>query len=240
MRIIIPVLNTLNFAAIFLILYFIDLVKIETVGIATAIGFVIGFLVKLILLRETHIHKKRLPQKVSTKLIILPSVLLLILIALSILFIAGHNPFELEGQTTKEGGVEEEIEENETLTTTEEEDGEECTISDGIECIEYEVHGAYKRVTLTIKNQIGFDIKNPRAYINEPGKERFLCKLYCKEGCVGEENEIPNGGMATFIGDQYCRIPDSGEELVADTKMVYQGQTGVEYQKYGSLIAETI
>ncbi len=103
MKVVIPVLNTVNFLAIFLILYFLNTDSLITVGIATLVGLVIGLLVKVIFLKERRGPRVNRPaQKVSAKLLIIPSALLLILIALFAVYMAGHNPFAIEGHTTKE------------------------------------------------------------------------------------------------------------------------------------------
>lgn len=246
----VPLFGVLNFAGVFLILYFTNVVTFSTLIIGILAGLVIGIFTELIFHKRNpnKRRKKRLPSTVSTKFILIPSVLLILLITFSFLFITGNNPFETEGHTTKEEvdtSNEEIIIEEITEEVIEEEEIEEnpdeiCTFADGINCIEYKVEGQQKRVSLKIENTFGSSLKKVRAYINEPGVDKFLCKLYCIYGCIGpNDDEIPSGGIATFLGEQYCRIPESGE-LIADTKLVYENGVGTEFKKIGTLKTKII
>lgn len=112
MRLLIPLMNTLNFVAIFLILYFVGTVTSTTLIIGIVTGLIIGLIIELVFHHSTKPkHKRRIPSKVSTKLIILPSALLLVMIIVGGLYLSGHSPFELAGQTTKDEIIEEQVEE---------------------------------------------------------------------------------------------------------------------------------
>ena len=241
----VPVFNVVDFLVIFLILYFLDLVSLMMVGIATVIGFVVGLIIEFIFHRRDPnvVHHRKIPTKVSTKLFIIPTVLLVLLVTVVVMSFTGVGPFEFSGHTTAEDVsddvVEEEVDEEvveEEEEVEEEDSGEVCTISDKIMCLEHKVEGEYKRATLVVRNDLSYDMVNIRAYVNELKEDRFLCKLYCTDGCLGSNSDtLRSGGTATFVGDQYCRFESSGE-LMASTKFVYDsGQTGLGFVKLGDL-----
>ncbi len=247
----VPLFGILNFAGVFFILYFTDVVTFSTALIGTLTGLIVGIFTELIFhKRPPHKRRRRLPTTVSTKFILIPSILLLALIAFSFLFMTGNNPFETEGHTTKENveaqqeelPIEEEIVEEEIVEEEKEEEdpNEICTISDNILCVEHKVEGSYKRAMIKIENKMAINMQKVRAYVNEDGVDKFLCKLYCVYGCHGStDDEIPAGGIATFIGDQYCRFDESGE-LTANTKIVYENNAGTEFTEIGTLKTQII
>jgi len=135
MKLRIPAVNGINFAFIFSTLYvifnsnffgssiysgvkggFSFLSFLMAFLMAFVIGFIVGIIIEIFFkdrhIENTEVHR-HLPDKVSTRLIIIPSVLLLILIGVSALFIAGANPFSTIGQSTIET-IEPEPEVNET------------------------------------------------------------------------------------------------------------------------------
>ncbi|MBT7237749.1 hypothetical protein HN865_02720 [Candidatus Woesearchaeota archaeon] len=249
----VPLFGILNFAGIFLILYFImpELVSITNVLIATLVGLIVGIFTELIFHKRNPNKRRRrrkLPTEISTKFVLIPSILLLLLITVSVLYMTDVIPFDTSGHTVKENEetTEEEVTEEETTEETTEEETEEedpneiCTISNDILCVEHKIEGEYKRALIKIENQMSVNMKKVRAYVNEPGEDKFLCKLYCIYGCHGtNDDEIPAGGAATFVGDQYCRFEESGE-LIADTKIVYENNAGTEFTKIGTLKTEII
>lgn len=102
MRLLIPLMNTLNFLAIFLILYLNGIINSTTLVIGALTGLILGLIIELVFhhTNKHHSRKRGLPQKVSTKLIILPSALLLVLIIVAGLYISGYGPIEIAGHTT--------------------------------------------------------------------------------------------------------------------------------------------
>jgi hypothetical protein len=109
MRLLIPLMNTLNFLAIFLILYLTGTVNSTTLIIGIVTGLIIGLIIELVFhhSKKPRRRKRALPEKVSTKLIILPSALLLVLVVLAGLYATGHNPFEFAGHATTDETTEE-------------------------------------------------------------------------------------------------------------------------------------
>jgi nitrogen fixation/metabolism regulation signal transduction histidine kinase len=127
MRLKVPIFNAVNFAVVFgVITHLINQIAEKTATEITPlfvsniylnttiwliIGFIIGLVIELTLTR--HKDTKHMPEKVSTKLIVIPSVLLFVLIVISVVFLAGLSPFELEGHSTAD------TEEDTINTTTE-------------------------------------------------------------------------------------------------------------------------
>lgn len=115
MRIKLPLLNAINFAIIFGVLtHFANQVypdsnllfissPILNALIWLVIGAVIGFLVSMVPSHKSDpMNRKHMPNKVSTKLVLIPTILLIILIAVSAVYMSGYSPFELAGHTTAE------------------------------------------------------------------------------------------------------------------------------------------
>lgn len=153
---------------------------------------------------------------------------------------------ELEEETTDEVIEEtedlvEEIEEvaEEIAEESAEENGD-CYFDVDITCLDYSVDGNVKSAAIKIKNELGTDMLNIRAYVNEKDEDRFLCKLYCVDGCIGgsDGQYVTDGSQATFVGDSYCRIPDTGSHLSADLKIVYEKANGVVIEAHGTLEAD--
>jgi hypothetical protein len=146
MRLKIPLIIAINFAVIFGMLHyylnqlteitnivFTDNITLNII-IWAAVGYLIGFLISLLpSTKKEDKHRHHLPQKVSTKLILIPSVLLILLLGVSVLYFAGFGPFEIAGHTTGETEEEIVVEEN---TTTEEVIEE--TIEESVEEIDWE------------------------------------------------------------------------------------------------------
>lgn len=127
----IPLVNAINFAIFFGILtYHLNNLGESPIFVSSmwantliwlVIGFGLGVIINLMFKKHPEgDHKHKMPDKVSSKLIIIPSVLLVILIAVFALFFAGYNPFTAEGQSVKET--------EETNETTEEVEPEEPEI----------------------------------------------------------------------------------------------------------------
>ncbi len=129
MRLKVPIFNAVNFAVVFgVITYLVNQINqkaaievaplfVSNIYLNTAIWLIIGFIIGLIIELTLTRHKdpKHMPEKVSTKLIVIPSVLLFVLIVISVVFLAGLSPFELEGHSTANT---EEDTINDTINTT--------------------------------------------------------------------------------------------------------------------------
>lgn len=181
MRLKVPIFNAVNFAIVFgVITHLINQIStkaaiditplfVSNIYLNTAIWLVIGFIVGLIieLTLTKHKDQKHIPEKVSTKLIVIPSVLLFLLIVISVVFMAGLSPFELEGHSTADTEDDTINTTTETNTTEPEEDttGEEsnyegmCEEKTGSERVYNEAADAYVHQTTWEEIDYGCNIK---------------------------------------------------------------------------------
>jgi len=129
MRYRLPILNAINFGIIFGILTYylnqipteINILFLSNPYLNGLVWLGIGFLVAwvtLILFTKTNPHN--MPKQVSTKLVVIPTILLAVLIVLSVFFLAGINPFKIEGHSTAETLITEETNESENSTVEQE------------------------------------------------------------------------------------------------------------------------
>jgi hypothetical protein len=178
MRLKVPIFNAVNFAVIFgVITHLINQIEqkaaievthifVSNIYLNTAIWLVTGFIVGLIIELTLTKHKdpKHIPEKVSTKLIIIPSVLLFLLIVISVVFMAGLSPFELEGHSTAET-LNTTIETNEPEEDTQESPPEEndydgvCKKLEGYEKVYVEAADAYVDEPILTELDYGCNIK---------------------------------------------------------------------------------
>jgi hypothetical protein len=144
MHVKIPTLNAINFAVIFGIITHLTNGLFGSnlwlnILVWLVIGFIIGLIINLIFDTRHPNNARRprsIPEKVSTKMIVIPSILLFVLIVVSSLYMAGLSPFKSEGQITAETEevVEEIVEEPEIEYAgrcEQKELNQECQIIDG-------------------------------------------------------------------------------------------------------------
>ena len=193
MRLKLPLITAINFAIIFGMLHYYlnQLTEITNIVFTdniflniilwAATGYLVGFLISLLPSPKKENRHRHLPQKVSTKLILIPSVLLILLLGVSVLYFAGFGPFEIAGQTTVDTNEEEVIEEitqNETEEiveeTVEEEDWEGvCEENGGTEKVYNEDAGAYAHVTKWDELDYGCNIKRDCIQQMDANDEKF-------------------------------------------------------------------
>lgn len=180
MRIKLPLLNAINFAIIFgVITHFANEVSPSSnllfisnpflnALIWLIIGGIIGFAVSIIPSPKNGPMKRRhhMPDKVSTKLVLIPTILLILLIAVSAVYMAGHSPFEFAGHTTAEETEEviEEVEEEIIEEEVEDVDYDRdfrgvCEEKTGIEKIWVEAAGDYTHEVTWEETEFGCNIK---------------------------------------------------------------------------------
>jgi hypothetical protein len=180
MRVKLPVINAINFAIIFGVLtHFANQVSptsnllfisntLLNALIWMVIGGVIGFLVNFVPSHKREpTYKKHIPSKVSTKLVLIPTILLVLLIAVSAVYMSGHSPFELAGHTTAEDT--EEVEVTEEIEEVVEEVVEEidydhsyegvCEEKTGVEKVYIEAAGDFTHVITWGETEFGCNIK---------------------------------------------------------------------------------
>ncbi len=92
----VPVFNVVNFAAIFLILYFLDIItSLITVLVATVIGALLGFMVEAIFAK--HATDKKGPKPITIGLIAI-----ILILVVSLLITTNIIPVNLSGHSTIE------------------------------------------------------------------------------------------------------------------------------------------
>ena len=242
MKLKIPLLNAINFAIIFGILSYLGT---ELFGplylniiIWLAIGFLVGLIIEFIFPSVELVggNHRKLPDKVSTKLILIPSILLILLIAVSAFYISGYEPFSFTGQTVKEENESSDeiiiIQEDTNIEGEIEESNLECELIPEIECTNLLVQPEKNKIMLDILNNFDENLRRVSIRINNINSLKEICSLDCVTGCAGGRTSYADQS-STWVSVECEDLPSIGSNFEASVDFTYTDSDGLPIMKSG-------
>lgn len=199
MRLKLATLNAVNFAIIFGVIStkFGSVFGINSIYLDILIWLVIGFVVAEIVnlfFKKKNDDKIRhkMPDKVSTKLVLIPSVLLFLIIGIAVLYFVGIVPFNFSANVVGEVNNETEVVE-ETVEETVEEVLNGCDLMEGLMCEDVVIEKNKNKIRLDIANLLDESLRSVSITITDLDGLEEICELACVIGC--------DGGRTMYAGE---------------------------------------